>query len=97
MIIKNAYITASCYLTCPVLLCHALADVHIVARSADCKKLSLQSQAAQQARSLDQDALQRLTELLCCKNQSVAEVAARIIARCCHDRATVNIHLAQAL
>ena len=50
----------------------------------------MQSQVAQQARTLDQDALQRLTELLCCGNQSVAEVAARIIARCCHDGGTVS-------
>ena len=54
----------------------------------------VQSQVAQQARTLDQDALQRLTELLCCGNQSVAEVAARIIARCCHDGVTVNPCLA---
>lgn len=57
-------------------------------------KACLQSQVAQQVRTLDQDALQRLTELLCCGNQSVAEVAARIIARCCHDGATVSTCLA---
>ena len=57
-------------------------------------KACLQSQVAEQARTLDQDALQRLTELLCCGNQSVAEVAARIIARCCHDGATVSSCLA---
>ncbi len=55
------------------------------------RKAFLQSEVAQQARTLDQDALQRLTELLCCGNQSVAEVAARIIARCCHDGGTVSI------
>ena len=54
---------------------------------------SLQSEAAQQAQTLDADALQRLTELLCSESQSVAEVAARILARCCHDASMVHLLL----
>jgi hypothetical protein len=48
-----------------------------------------QSQAASQSQLLTADALQRLVYLLLSDNRSVAEVAARVLARCCNTKEQV--------
>ena len=44
----------------------------------------LQSKAASQTQLLTEDALQRLVYLLLSANGGVAEIAAKVLARCCN-------------